>query len=82
LIEKGVLLDAGLESGVVIDGTKVLNPQGVRFADEMVRHKILDMIGDLALLGVQFQAHLIAIKTGHAANHQIAKEMQKYLRKK
>lgn len=81
LIEKGALLDAGLESGVVIDGMKVLNPEGLRFADEMVRHKILDMIGDLALLGVRFKAHLIAIKTGHAANHQMAKEMQKYLRR-
>lgn len=82
LIEKGLLKNAGLDCGVVIDGEKVLNPEGVRFPDEMVRHKILDMIGDFALLGCTFNAHLIAIKTGHAANHTVAKELRKFLRKK
>lgn len=81
LIERGFLKNAGLDCGVVIDGEKVLNPEGVRFPDEMVRHKILDMIGDFALLGT-FNAHLIAIKTGHAANHTVAKELRKFLRKK
>ncbi|HEX2580183.1 MAG TPA: UDP-3-O-acyl-N-acetylglucosamine deacetylase [Rhabdochlamydiaceae bacterium] len=82
LIEEGLLKNANLECGVVIDGDKVLNPEGVRFPDEMVRHKILDIIGDFALLGCQFHAHLIAIKTGHAANHSVAKELRKFLRKK
>lgn len=80
LIEKGILKNAALDHGVVIDGDKVLNPEGVRFPDEMVRHKILDMIGDFALLGCRFHAHLIAIKTGHAANHAFAKELRKFLR--
>lgn len=82
LIEKGLLKNANLDCGVVIDGEKVLNPEGVRFPDEMVRHKILDIIGDFALLGCSFNAHLIAIKTGHAANHSVAKELRKFLRKK
>ncbi len=82
LIEKGLLKNAALDCGVVIDGEKVLNPEGVRFPDEMVRHKILDIIGDFALLGCTFNAHLIAIKTGHAANHTVAKELRKFLRKK
>ena len=82
LIEKGLLKNANLDCGVVIDGDKVLNPDGVRFPDEMVRHKILDIIGDFALLGCHFHAHLIAIKTGHAANHSAAKELRKFLRKK
>jgi UDP-3-O-[3-hydroxymyristoyl] N-acetylglucosamine deacetylase len=82
LIEKGILKNAALDHGVVIDGDKVLNPEGTRFPDEMVRHKILDMIGDFALLGYQFHAHLIAIKTGHAANHAVAKELRKFLRRK
>ncbi len=82
LIEKGLLKNANLDCGVVIDGDKVLNPEGVRFPDEMVRHKILDIIGDFALLGCNFHAHLIAIKTGHAANHSVAKELRKFLRKK
>lgn len=82
LIEKGLLKNANLNCGVVIDGEKVLNPEGVRFPDEMVRHKILDIIGDFALLGCAFQAHIVAIKTGHAANHSVAKELRKFLRKK
>lgn len=82
LIEKGLLKHANLDCGVVIDGEKVLNPEGVRFPDEMVRHKILDIIGDFALLGCTFCAHIIAIKTGHAANHVVAKELRKFLRKK
>jgi UDP-3-O-[3-hydroxymyristoyl] N-acetylglucosamine deacetylase len=82
LIEKGLLNNANLDCGVVIDGERVLNPDGVRFPDEMVRHKILDIIGDFALLGCTFHAHLIAIKTGHAANHRVAKELRKFLRKK
>lgn len=82
LIEKGLLKSAGLEHGVVIDGMQVLNPEGVRFPDEMVRHKILDMIGDFALLGCTFHAHLIGIKTGHATNHAVAKELRQCLRKK
>ena len=80
LIEKGILKNAALDHGVVIDGDKILNPEGVRFPDEMVRHKILDMIGDFALLGCPIHAHLIAIKTGHAANHAVAKELRKFLR--
>jgi UDP-3-O-[3-hydroxymyristoyl] N-acetylglucosamine deacetylase len=81
LIEKGILKNATLEHGVVIDGQRVLNPEGVRFSDEMVRHKVLDLLGDIALLGWQLRVHLIGIKTGHAANHAIAKELRKSLRK-
>jgi UDP-3-O-acyl-N-acetylglucosamine deacetylase len=46
----------------------------------MVRHKVLDLMGDIALLGWQLRVHLIGIKTGHAANHAIAKELRKSLR--
>lgn len=81
LIKAGILKNADLSHGVVIDGEKVLNPGGVRFDNEMARHKILDIIGDFALLGCMFYAHLIAIKTGHYTNHIAAKELRKYLRK-
>ena len=62
-----------------IKGSEVLNPEGVRFPDEMVRHKILDMIGDLSLIGSSFVAHIIAIKSGHAANHLFGKELKNIL---
>ncbi len=82
LIEKGLLQGGGLENGVVIQGEKVLNPEGVRFGDEMVRHKILDLIGDLSLLGIPFCAHVIAIRSGHAAHHAFAKELSNCLEKR
>lgn len=81
LIQKGILKNGGLEHGVVIDGERVLNPDGARFRDEMVRHKVLDLIGDIALLGSPLHVHLIGIKTGHAANHAIARSIAKQMRK-
>lgn len=68
LIKKGFLQDAGLSNGIVIREDKVLNPEGVRFPDEPVRHKILDFLGDISLIGARLKAHVIAIRTGHAAN--------------
>jgi len=81
LIERGILKGGGLENGVVIKGTEVMNPEGVRFPDEMVRHKILDMIGDLALIGFPFLAHIIAIRSGHAANHAFAHQLVNHMRR-
>ena len=68
MLEKGLLKGAGLENGVVIQDNRVLNPEGTRFADEMVRHKILDLMGDISLIGKSFFAHVIAIRSGHATN--------------
>ncbi len=73
LLEKGLLKGGALENAVLIQGDKVLNPEGTRFPDEMVRHKILDLIGDLSLLGSRLSAHVIAICSGHAANAAFAK---------
>lgn len=68
MLEKGLLKGGGLENGVVIKDHAVMNPEGLRCTDEMVRHKILDLIGDLSLIGMDFCAHIIAIRSGHAAN--------------
>ena len=72
-IEKGIVKGGGLENALVIQGEKILNPEGARFEDEMVRHKILDLIGDLALIGSPLLAHIIAIRSGHASNVAFAK---------
>lgn len=80
LIEKGLLKSAGLDNGVVIQGDAILNPEGVRFRNEMVRHKILDLVGDISLAG-HFSAHIIAIKTGHRDNCSFARELKKHLRR-
>jgi UDP-3-O-[3-hydroxymyristoyl] N-acetylglucosamine deacetylase len=81
LIEKGVLKGGGLENGVVIKDNAVLNPEGVRFPDEMVRHKMVDLVGDLSLVGFPFLAHIIAIRCGHSANHAFAQQLVNQLRR-
>ncbi len=48
-----------------------------RFPDEMVRHKILDLVGDLALVGFPFLAHIIAVRSGHTTNVALGKELVK-----
>jgi UDP-3-O-[3-hydroxymyristoyl] N-acetylglucosamine deacetylase len=75
LIEQGLIKGGSLENAVVIKGDTVLNPEGLRFPDEMVRHKILDLIGDLSLVGYPFLAHIIAIRSGHFSNTAFAKEL-------
>jgi UDP-3-O-[3-hydroxymyristoyl] N-acetylglucosamine deacetylase len=68
LLEKGSVLGGSLSSALVYKDGVVMNPEGLRYKDECVRHKILDLIGDLALLEKPLNAHIIAIKSGHAAN--------------
>lgn len=77
LLEKGLIKGGGLDKGVVIQGDRILNPEGSRFLDEMVRHKILDLIGDLALLGAVVEGHIFAVRSGHAANVAFAKGIEK-----
>lgn len=80
LIEKGCLVGGGLDNAVVIQDDRVINPDGVRFEDEMVRHKILDLIGDLSVLGSGWKAHVIAIRSGHASNIAFARILKNYLK--
>jgi len=79
LIEKGLIKGGGLENALVIKEDKVYNSGGARFDDEMVRHKILDLIGDFSLIGVRLKAHIIAIRSGHTSNIAFAKMLQNYL---
>ncbi len=72
---RGLALGGSLENAVVIDEYNVLNSDGLRYPDEFVRHKILDAIGDLALLGMPVIAHYSGIKSGHALNHQLVKKL-------
>lgn len=68
LMEKGLIRGGSLENAVVIKDDVIFSKEGLRFPDEMVRHKVLDLIGDLALVGFHFYAHVIAIRSGHASN--------------
>lgn len=74
-IEKGLIKGGGPNNAVIIKQEKVINPDGVRFPDEMARHKVLDLIGDLTLLGRPLCAHVIAIRSGHASNIAFVEEL-------
>lgn len=82
LIEKGILRGGTFEHGLVIRGNEVLNSEGVRFMDEMARHKVLDFIGDIALLGAALEGHVIAIRSGHASNVSFAKMIAQHYEEK
>ena len=76
LQSKGLALGAGLENAVGLDPQgAVLNPDGLRYSDEFVRHKILDAIGDLFLAGAPILAEYRGVKSGHQLNHRLVKRM-------
>src|SRR5436305_2965935 len=77
LIEKNLIKGGSLENAVVVRGDAVLSKEPLRFQDEFVRHKILDIVGDLALVGCRIRGHLIAVKPGHAANAELARAIAK-----
>lgn len=60
---------ASFENTIVVDETRILNPEGLRFADEFVRHKVLDAIGDLALAGLPLLGAYRSVRGGHKLNH-------------
>jgi UDP-3-O-[3-hydroxymyristoyl] N-acetylglucosamine deacetylase len=64
--DMGLIRGASLDNAVCFDREKVLNPSGLRFEDECCRHKALDLIGDLALIGRPLLGHVIAERAGHA----------------
>ncbi len=78
LMERGLIRGGSLENAVVIKDDVVFSKEGLRFPDEMVRHKILDLIGDLSLVGFPFLAHVIAVRSGHRANVELGKEFMKH----
>lgn len=80
LLDKNLIKGGSLDNAVVIKDNKVVNSDGVRFPNEMVRHKILDLIGDLCLMGKRFLAHIIAIRSGHLTNIKFAKKLLPYLK--
>ncbi len=75
LRDVGLALGGGLENAVVLDEHRVLNAEGLRYGDEFIRHKILDAIGDLYLLGRPFLAAFSAYKSGHALNNRLLREV-------
>src|SRR5215469_2605208 len=73
LMDKNLIKGGSLENAIVVRGDAVLSKEPLRFSDEFVRHKILDIIGDLALIGRRIRGHVIAVKPGHATNADLAR---------
>ncbi|MDR3117330.1 MAG: bifunctional UDP-3-O-[3-hydroxymyristoyl] N-acetylglucosamine deacetylase/3-hydroxyacyl-ACP dehydratase [Puniceicoccales bacterium] len=77
LLRLGRLQGGSLDAAIVIKGDQILSKEPLRFPDEFVRHKILDILGDIALLGKPLQAHIIAIRPGHALNARLVRAIHR-----
>jgi UDP-3-O-[3-hydroxymyristoyl] N-acetylglucosamine deacetylase len=72
---KGLALGGSLKNAVILDDHRIINKDGLRFPDEFVKHKILDAIGDLSLIGIPIIGHFVAFKSGHRLNNILLKEL-------
>lgn len=80
-IKKAGLIQGGsLDNSIVIGETAILNEGPLRFRDEIIRHKVLDVIGDFALLGRPLRAHVIAVRSGHAFNVKFIRKLLEHLK--
>ncbi len=75
LRELGLTLGGSLDNAIVVEGDRVLNPDGLRCADEFVRHKLLDSVGDLYMAGAPIIGHYSAYKPGHALNAALLRRL-------
>ncbi len=75
LKKEGLARGGSLENAIVVDEFSILNPDGLRFPDEFVRHKVLDAMGDVALFGRPVIGHLRVYKSGHALNHRLVEKV-------
>jgi UDP-3-O-[3-hydroxymyristoyl] N-acetylglucosamine deacetylase len=71
----GLARGGSLANAIVVDEFSILNPEGLRFSDEFARHKVLDAVGDLALLGMPVLGALSAVKSGHAMNQALVRKV-------
>lgn len=79
LIDRGLIKGGSLSNSLIIKDNAIFSLEGLRFPDEMVRHKVLDLIGDLSLIGYTLNAHIVAARSGHMANYEFAKLLHKYI---
>jgi UDP-3-O-[3-hydroxymyristoyl] N-acetylglucosamine deacetylase/3-hydroxyacyl-[acyl-carrier-protein] dehydratase len=75
LLKLGKIRGGSLDCAVVIRGDKIISKEPLRFKDEFVRHKMLDIIGDVLLLGLPLKAHIVATRPGHAINAELTKAL-------
>jgi UDP-3-O-[3-hydroxymyristoyl] N-acetylglucosamine deacetylase/3-hydroxyacyl-[acyl-carrier-protein] dehydratase len=75
LIKNGLIKGGSLENAVVIRDDAVLTTEPLRYPEEFVRHKMLDIVGDLSLLGKPLRGHVVAVRPGHAGNCELARKI-------
>lgn len=75
LQSRGLALGGSLQNAIVLDDDKILNPEGLRFADEFVRHKALDALGDLVTLGMPLMGHVVLHKAGHDVMNKLIRKI-------
>ena len=75
LQQAGLARGGSLDNAVVVDDARVLNPGGLRMPDEFVRHKLLDVVGDLALAGAPLRGRFVAHRSGHALNNRLLRQL-------
>jgi UDP-3-O-[3-hydroxymyristoyl] N-acetylglucosamine deacetylase/3-hydroxyacyl-[acyl-carrier-protein] dehydratase len=81
LLEKGLIKGGSLENAIVLRGDAILSKEPLRFPEELARHKILDLIGDLMLSGKRIMGHVIAVKPGHGPNTEMARKLAETYRR-
>ncbi|HEY8048016.1 MAG TPA: UDP-3-O-acyl-N-acetylglucosamine deacetylase, partial [Ramlibacter sp.] len=72
---RGLSLGGGMDNAIVVDDYRVLNSEGLRYDDEFVKHKMLDAMGDLYLVGKPMLASYSAFRSGHALNNRLLREL-------
>ncbi len=78
LKSRGLIKGGSLDNAVVVGNGKVMSKEPLRFPDEFVRHKILDLLGDLFLLGMPILGHVISVKSGHSSNVELVRRIRKF----
>jgi UDP-3-O-[3-hydroxymyristoyl] N-acetylglucosamine deacetylase/3-hydroxyacyl-[acyl-carrier-protein] dehydratase len=81
LYNNGLIRGGSLENAVIIRDDAILTNEPMRYSNEFVRHKMLDIVGDLSLAGRRLKGHVVAIRPSHAANCQLARELRKQIDK-
>ncbi len=82
LLKLGKIKGGSLDSAIVIKGDKIVSKEPLRFKDEFVRHKMLDIVGDITLVGMPIKAHIVGVRPGHALNAELSKVLRKKLLEK
>lgn len=82
LLKIGKIQGGSLDSAIVIKGDKILSKEPLRFKEEFARHKILDIVGDILLLGKPLKAHIVAVRPGHALNAELCRAILESLKPK